>query len=198
MEHDQPTQALPPVRDEDWPEPELEEVGGNGDRPTHSPQSALDAIKAQRAAQSETRTLDLPFPGSRGLIGLRLGPVPAAQLSRITERVVNSKDPERVFSANADILIAAHVAVLHRFSTEEPFSPLVDPVSGEPLRLGERLAELLDIKETRARGLIRALFDQANSPALAVQLAAGEYQEWAGSANEELDLEFVGESPAAP
>jgi hypothetical protein len=185
MEDLERTQVLPPIADEGWPDAEPEHAEGNGQPP---PGSVLAALQAQRAEhQAVQRVYDLAVPGYRGLLVLRLGPVPASQLSRIMDRATTGKSPERSFNANADLLVAACTEVLARARTSDPFVPLLGR-DDEPVKLDARLAELLQLPETRARGLVRALFEGANSPDMALATAAGEYAEWAsGAAEEELE-----------
>jgi len=180
-----------------WPEadPDLEvgvAASGNG-----KPTSVLDALRAVRERQAVEHTLDLEVPGWTGLLALRLGPIPAVQIARIADRVQSSRSPERAFNANADMLIAATRAVLGRASRSGEWEVLPGD-NGEPLLLGEELAEKLGLRATRARDLVRELYDRANAPDLALGSAANDYIEWATTTNEELDDSMLGESPAAP
>jgi hypothetical protein len=155
----------------------------------------IDALVARRQRHAAERHLDLPVPGYEGQLVLRLGPIAGQALNRISEKAQGSKSPERTFNANADTLIAATREVL---GSKEPGGRLVTlpDEEGEPVRLDLRLARLLQLpgEPQRARAVVLALFGMANSPELAVAVAATEYAEWAASANDELDEELLGES----
>ena len=71
---------------------------------------------------------------------------------------------------------------------------------GEPVGIEQRLVELLKLTPAAisSRELLRSLFALAPSPELAINVAAGEYVDWARAADEDVDTEFVGESPSAP
>lgn len=157
--------------------------------------SLIGSLVARRKAHAAERHFDVPVPGYQGQLVLRLGPIPGQALNRISEQAQGSKSPERTFNANADTLIAACREVLGRKDADDPLTTLPDE-EGEPVRLDKRLGSLLQLpgEPQRARAVVLALFGLANSPELAVAVAAAEYAEWAASANTDLDEELLGES----
>jgi hypothetical protein len=150
--------------------------------------TVLDALKAERARAAEPQTFDLDVPGWHGKLRLRLGSITAQQQQRIIERA-----QRRNANAQLDFLVAAFREVLGRARTSEPFQLLVDD-DGDPLGLDERLADKLGLGPvSSARDVVMTLFGSANSAPVAITNAAGEWLEWAGSANGEIDQDFLGE-----
>jgi hypothetical protein len=183
--HSQQLPEIVPEHEHGWPgEP-------NGNAPSQA--SVVGALRAVRERHAAERQFDLEVPGWLGLLALRLGPIPGAQMARIGERATSSHSPERAFNANADMLIAACRAVLGRARRDDPWTPLLDDES-EPVRLDERLSLVLGLEATRAREVVRELYSKANAPDLAVGGSATEYVEWATSTNEDLDEVALGES----
>lgn len=158
----------------------------------HEPDSVLEALRAQRARHVADRHYDVDVPGYDGLLVLRLGPIASPVLTRLRLRAERSRSPDVDFNLNADTIIAACRAVLGRARREDMLVPLKD-TEGEPVRIDDRLAELLGIDATVARDVLRTLFEGANSPELAVAATGGSYVDWAASANAEADEEFLGE-----
>ena len=162
----------------------------------------LEALRAKREQLSRERYFDVELPGYGGLWVLRCGPVATETMTVLRERMQRSKSPARDFNLNADWLFHATREVMVRTTTEEELEPLRD-AEGEPVGIDVRLVDLLGeaVPELqgceKARELVRALFAGANSPDLAVSIAAGEYLEWASRAGNEIDEELLGESPAA-
>lgn len=177
-------------------DPAVEQVEGtmNGEGPQRS---VLDVLRAQRAGLAAKKIHEVEIPGYRGLMALRLGPIPGPHLNRIIDRATNSRSAEGAFTANADMLIAACQEVVGRSTRDDPWTVLVND-SGQPVRLDETLAEMLGLEAQRARDVVMELFAGANSPEMAVGVAAGEYAQWAASANADIDEDLLGESSAAP
>lgn len=176
----------------DDPAVEQIDAAANGDGGGTST-SLLDRLRAQREAQTTEKIFEVEVPGWRGLVGLHLKPVGAETLQKILDRVNASKSPERNFNANADTLISACKEVVGRPERDAPWEVLTDK-DDQPVRLDERLAEMLKLDATRARDVVRQLFGGANSPEMAVGVAAGEYAQWCGEANADVDEDFLGES----
>jgi hypothetical protein len=190
------SQAWSDISGEQTVELDPVEVNGSGElpSPTGEPDSVLQALRARRQTHAADRHVDLDVPGYRGLLVLRLGPIPSQTMSRLRERAERSRSPERDYNLNADTLIAACRQVLGRARPTDELQLLVDP-EGEPVRIDERLAELLGVEGVKdARGMLRVLYEGANSPELAVAAAGGQYVEWASGANNEIDEELLGES----
>jgi hypothetical protein len=160
---------------------------------TQAPSSLLDTLRAKREERAAERHFDIELPGYDGLLVLRCGPIPGRTLTLLRERSERSKSPERDFNLNADTLIAACREVLGREQRSHPLRVLPD-ADGEPVRIDERLADLLQLPATSARDVLRCLFENANSPEVAVAYQAGLYMEWAASSLDELDEELLGES----
>jgi len=151
--------------------------------------SVLDTLKAQRQKVATKHTFDVVVPGWRELLVLRLGSITGAQQSRIVEKA------QRTPNANVDVdfLIAAFQSVLGRSTPTSALAVLADD-DGDPVGLDKRLADMLDLGVVRnARDVMQALFVGANSPTLAISSAASEWLEWARSANDEIDEDFLGE-----
>jgi hypothetical protein len=152
----------------------------------------LDSIRARRAEQAKERHYDIDLPGYGGLLVLRCQPIPARTLTVLRERLERSRSPDRDYNLNADTLIAACREVLGRAEAHHPLTVLTDQ-NDEAVKVDERLAEMLRLPAESARDVLRCLFEGANSPEAAVMMAAGQYMEWAASANGELDEELLGE-----
>jgi hypothetical protein len=179
---------------EELAESELEaQAASNGDSDDQA--SVIAALRAQRAEAEVPHELDMEVPGWGGLLVLRLGPIPPAQLNRLVERANNAKSKTAATDASADMLIAACREVWGR----KPGRPLVmlTDEDSEPLRLDKRLAEQFQLKDAtgetpeRARGVVLALYNAVPSPELAVGSSASEYVEWARGANAEIDSELL-------
>lgn len=155
------------------------------------PASVLEALKERRRDATLQRFLDIDVPGYRGLLVMRCGPLPGKMQTRIRERYDRSRSPDRDFNLNADTLIAACHSVLGRRTLRDPLQEL-DP--DDPVRIEERLAQMLDLPAGSARDVLRGVFGMANSPDLAITAEAGRYIEWASSATDEVDEELLGES----
>lgn len=154
--------------------------------------SVLDAIRDRRAQLTHEHVYDLKVPGYRGLLVLRCAPIRGAKLTQLRTRLETSKDPERDFGLNADVLIDSCQAVLARRSLEDEFETL-DP-TGEVVRIDSRLAELLKLDTTRARDVVRELFAAAPSPELACGVAVGDFAAWSSGADLEVEDDLLGES----
>lgn len=165
-------------------EPEPVEVAPAG--------SVLDVIRARREARAAEHEYDMPVPGYGGLLVLRCEPLAGEDLTPLRLRLERTRDPARDFALAADILAGACVNVLARRAPGAKLEPL-DP-TGDPVTIGERLAELLRVDATSARELIRAVFSLAPSPELAVGDAVGDYLSWAQGADADLDDGLKGES----
>lgn len=164
-------------------------LNGNSSDDDHADPSLLGMLKAQRSTLAQQHTLDLPVPGWRNMLALRLGPISGAQQARLFERV--QKHPA---AANVDTVIAACQSVLGRAREVDAWEVLAD-TDGEPFKLDYLLAEQLGIEDAKtAREVVGALFEGANSPGLALASFANEYLEWARESSEEVNEEFLGES----
>lgn len=168
------------------PEPEPVEASAAG--------SVLEVIRRRREERSAEREYDLLVPGYGGLLVLRCSPLRGDQQTVLRQRIDRSKDPAKDFALAADVLVAVCERVLARRTREGPLESL-DP-SGEDVGINARLAELLHVESTTARGLVRALFDKAPSPEMAAAKEVGEYLAWAQGEDVDLDDELLGESPA--
>jgi hypothetical protein len=162
---------------------------------TRKPSNLLESLREKRAEQARSKHYDLEVPGYAGCLVLRLGPLAARETQILRERAERSTAPDRDFAGNADTIIAACREVLGRTDRADELEGL-DPEYG-PVRIDSHLAELFGITAESARGVLLALFDKANAPEIAIGVAANQYIEWAGRADDELDEAFVGESPAA-
>jgi hypothetical protein len=187
-EHDV-TQVLPPYDgDVDMPDDD-DEIKFPPSLPSATA-NVLDALKAQRARAVEERTYDVVVPGWGDLLVLRLGAITGQQQQRLVERAQRRTAQT---NADADFLIAAFREVLGRATPQGELAVLVD-ADGDQVGLDERLAHLLDLGPVRrARDVLDLLFARANSPSLAIASAANEWLEWARSASDEIDEDFLGE-----
>jgi hypothetical protein len=154
--------------------------------------SVLDVIRSRRDSRAAEHEYDMPVPGYGGLLVLRCTPLRGETLTKLRLRLDRSKDPSRDFALAADVLSAVCENVLARRTPEAELEPL-DP-TGEPVRLTERLAELLQVEASSARQLVRAVFSLAPSPEMAVGDAVGDYLAWAQGADADLDEGLLGES----
>jgi hypothetical protein len=153
--------------------------------------SVLDVIRERRSSRAAEHEYDMPVVGYGGLLVLRCGPLAGEDLTPLRLRLERSKDPSRDFALAADILVAACENVLARRAPGGELEPL-DP-TGEPVTINERLAELLRVEAHSSRELVRAVFDKAPSPELAVGDAVGDYLAWAQGADADLDDGLMGE-----
>ena len=168
-------------------------ANGNGTPPT----SLIAELRQRRAELAEEQTLELLIPGYGGKLALRLGPINGATQSALLERLAKSKDRERDFNLNADYLVAACREIVGRERWEDPWTPLGELAQTEgTIKLDDRLVELLQLEPASrtAREVLRALYSGAPSAEVAITLAGGEYVQWAGAANVEVDEVFAGES----
>lgn len=157
------------------------------DAPPTTTLSALGKLKQQRQRIAATRSFDVVVPGWGGLLVLRLGPVTGEQQSRIVERARGS-----TARVDLDFLVAAFKEVLFRETPQSVLEIVTD--DDVPVGLDRRLAEALDLgKVDSARDVMRALFSQTNSPPQAIAGASNEWADWARSANDEIDEDFLGE-----
>lgn len=185
--------------DERWPEagtklpPEseatqiIEPVDADESSSTNGARSLVDTLRAIREEHAADHALDLEVPGWRGLLGIRLGTIPAAQLGRIAERTTRSKQPDAALIGNVDTLIAACTGVLGRKSRGDEWEVISDG-------LDEGLATLLGLEASRARDVLHALYAGANAPEPALLDAGAEYGRWASEVNAEIDEATAGES----
>lgn len=154
--------------------------------------SMLDVIRERRNSRVTEHTYHLLVPGYDELLALRCTALRGETLTQLRLRLERSKDPARDFALAADILANVVEDVVARRTKTAEWESL-DP-SGEPVPLGERLAELLQIESTSVRQLVRAVFDKAPSPEMAAGDAVGDYLAWAQGADADLDEGLLGES----
>lgn len=154
--------------------------------------SVLDVIRRRRSEKAAEHTYDLLVPGYDGLLALRCTPLRGDTLTQLRLRLERSKDPSRDFALAADILANVCEEVLARHSRSAGWESL-DP-TGEPVAIGERLAELLRVPATSARQLVREVFSLAPSPEMACGDAVGDYLAWAQGADADLDEGLLGGS----
>ena len=168
--------------------------------PPHQPSSLLDALRARRTEMAEEQTTELLIPGYHGMLGLRVGPLTGREQSRLTNRMAQSKSPDREATYNADTLITATREIVVRDAEDQPWQSLGSLNGGDPVGVDDRLIELLalEVPARTARATLRALFGMAPSPDIAINLASAEYITWAGGVSEDIDTEYVGESRSAP
>jgi hypothetical protein len=175
-----------------FPVPEPEDEEPITEEPAGDPQTVLDAVRAEWQKQTAERTMDYEVPGMERRLVLRLGPIRGSTLTRLRERLEQSRSPERDLNLNCDVLVAACRLVLGRPG------PGQDPVElGDddgPFRLDSRLAQALGSDAQTARQVVVALFRRANVPELAVAQAASAYMEWASSADSDVAEDLLGES----
>lgn len=151
--------------------------------------SVLDTLKAQRQKVAATHSFDVVVPGWRELLVLRLGSITGQQQQRIVEKARTNPNA----NVDVDFLIASFKCVLGRSTPTSALAVLADD-EGDPVGLDKRLADMLELGVVRnARDVVQSLFVGANSPSLAISSAANEWLEWARSANEEIDEDFLGE-----
>jgi hypothetical protein len=154
--------------------------------------TVLDVIRERRETLAVEHTYLMLVPGYNELLALRCTPLRGRELTQLRLRLERSKDPSRDFALGADIVINVCEAVVARRTTADPWESL-DP-TGDDVTVGERLAELLRVEATSSRQVVRALFDLAPSPELAVGDAVGDYLSWAQGADADLDKGLLGES----
>lgn len=152
----------------------------------------VEAIRARRAEKARDRFYDIDVPGTEGMMVLRLGPIRGAILTQLRERLTRSNSPERETNMNAEVLLRACVGVYVRRTPDAPLIALEK--DGEPIKLDKRLADVFGFQASTAREVVFSIFNDANAPDVAIDVAAGRYLEWAASTNVELDDELVGES----
>lgn len=158
--------------------------------------SVIEALKAQHARVAEERTLDVAVPGWANMLVLRLGPISAGAQARIVEKV--SRRKLSTHASNVDFLVAAFRGIYGRTRPDDRELTHVVDENGEPMGLDERLAEAINLGEVHsAREVVERLFSRANSPTFALDAVVSEWGEWARDASEEVDEDFLGESPAA-
>jgi len=122
--------------------------------------SVLDAVRKRREALAGDRYHDLEVPGYNGCLVLRCGPIDAAKLSQVRDRLTRSGGGAKLdYSFNADIVVDSCREVLGRRRPEDVLES-IDP-AGEVVRIDERLAELLGVKVTTARDLLRIVYQGA-------------------------------------
>lgn len=167
-------------------------VDGNGGVEAVAGGSVLDAIRRRHDELRREHFYDLKVPGYRGCLVLRCAPIRGAKLTQLRIRLEQSKDPERDFGLNADVLIDSCQQVLGRERPEDELETL-DP-TGEPVRIDARLAELFGVQTDRARDMVYRLFDAAPSPELACGVAVGEFAAWSQGAELDAEDELLGES----
>jgi hypothetical protein len=160
----------------------------------------LEQLRSRRDDIASEHTIDITVPGYRGQLALRCAPVEPRQLAAIARRVTTSRSPDRELMSNMDTLILACREIVVRESDGEEWRSMAELDGGEPVGIEERLVGLLKLQpeSLTSRELLRSLFALAPSPELAINVAAGEYVDWARAADEDVDAEFVGESPSAP
>jgi len=156
--------------------------------------SVLDVLRAKTRELAAAHEYDMVVPGRAwaGRLVLRCEPLQASTLTTLRMRLERSKDPERDFALNADVLINACVDVLGRRTRTDELVPLGGDV---PMTIGAPLADALGLDGmTTSRQVLRALFSGVPSPELAVMNAAGDYLSWAQGADEDLEVDALGES----
>lgn len=184
--NEEPTQLL---------RPPVPFAGGEDDPVPDSPPpgSVLDAVLQKRQEQLGDRLLDLEVPGYGGQLLLRMQPLPPGALRRITAKADRLHAGERELAVNADMLVAGCREVMGRRTADADPEPLLPE---ETLRIDEALADTLQMKGRSARALLLELFEKANDPQIAVNVAAAEYAQWCSQANDEVSTNLLGESPA--
>ena len=181
---------LEPFEGDDQVEPEPEPV----EAPAEG--SVLDVIRRRRESYHAEEHYYALVPGYEGLFALECGPLKAETqtATRVRMQMLERKgDPARDWAINADTLIAVTERVVGRVSIGSPWES-IDTLTGEPVRIEERLAELLGVEAASARELLRAVFDKVPSPEVAIGVRVNEYLEWAQGLDLDADRLMMGES----
>jgi hypothetical protein len=154
------------------------DTNGNGGQPT-----ALDWLRARHDELSEDRTMDYPVPGYSGRLVLRLGLAPWKAIAKVN--TLKDDDATALLNVNSDVIIGACRAVLVR--AEDGSLVSIDAEGGDDVRIGQRLAELLDTGTTSARETLRWLFPSE----VAIGVCAGELLQWTQGTDREVAEDFM-------
>jgi hypothetical protein len=94
-------------------------------------------------------------------------------------------DATALLNVNSDVIIGACRAVLVR--AEDGSLVSIDAEGGDDVRIGQRLAELLDTGTTSARETLRWLFPSE----VAIGVCAGELLQWTQGTDREVAEDFM-------
>ena len=168
--------------------------------PSQTDTSLLDTLRTRRDEHAVAQTVEMEVPGYNGMVALRLRALTGREQTQVATRLERSRSPEKELTANMDTLILACDEVVVRGEYGEPWQSLGSYDGDEPVAIDARLVELLHLTPTTdtARETLRSLFALAPSPDLAIGSVVNDYIDWMRAANDEIDREFVGESPGSP
>lgn len=170
------------------PEPTaLDAIEGAGQAVDGS-QSLLDSVIASREEIRGEHHLDLEVPGYKGVLWLRFKLIPFKQTEQMGERLRReSKKLESMTLTGAiDTLIAGcEQVMLKDGDTLHPIDPAAEP----PVKLEQRLAELLRFEADTARKVVRELFGND----YAITQTAVRLSRWMTDTTREVDEDFLGE-----
>jgi hypothetical protein len=163
----------------------------------HAAGSILGQLAARRAELAQGRKpLDLEVPGYSGKLWVRYRFVSYEVMAKASARFAKEKLPdeqrdlvgciETLITCCDEVMVADDAGVLRPLAAE-----LGDP---RPVRFDDtRLADVLGYEATRAREVVRGLFE--NEYAIITQ--AAQVSEWLASEAPEVDRDLLGESGAA-
>jgi hypothetical protein len=164
---------------------------GNGEAPS----SLIADLRAQhqRIIRRTHTTIELPHGLWAGKLAVRYHYLDERAIDRMLKLVNSADDPAVVLEANTDIMIAGCEEIVARRDTEDDWG-LVVP--GEHLRFEPRLAELLQLDASDARGVVHALFGGRIKGAIAIGAHATKYINWLQGEAPGVAETLEGESPA--
>jgi hypothetical protein len=161
------------------------------------PPSSLIAdlrVQHQRITRRTYTTIEFPPGLWAGKLAVRYRYLDEKAIGRMLQLVNLADDPAVVLEANTDIMIAGCAEVLGRRDLDEEWGSIVP---GEHLRFEPRLAELLQLEATDARGVVHALFGGRIKGAIAIGAHATKYINWLQGEAPGVAETLEGESPAA-
>lgn len=192
------------VEPQDVPAPVETEAPAESNGHADEAGSVRDLIRRRRAAALQQRTVDFDVPGYGGTLKVRYQALgdDLADFVRKWEKV-QSEAPGAALASNCDLLIKACQAILVPESADDDAAlvPLVvedgelAPQSqlpgGEPVHFDQHLAEWLDLKAEKARGIVLATFGTAPQPDMAVGEQAQRLLTWFRGVEAQVDDQAV-------
>lgn len=179
---------------------EVDEGAAAADVSRDGPQSPLDLLRGKRPEMEKSLYLDLAVPRWEEVLGgrqlwVRYNPGnPAYFASSMEKREVNYRkavkdgkhgDPDWMTKANADVLVAACVAVYDLASGEEP--PKGDLPPGDyPTFSSPELSEALGASKSAVATVLKVYGTDGD-----VLIAVNQLMDWSAKASEEGDKSFL-------
>lgn len=132
-------------------------MGDELDETTTAPATVGSNLKARRDTAIKELFTDLKIPRYDPPIYVRFKPVPQSRIDRMNKQAENSKEKDATVTANAAILADATLGVFEVIDGEKVS---VDPNDrdGEWPKFDSALAELFEVKATKAGEVVRAVY----------------------------------------